>query len=656
MTPQRRKQVSELYQAIIAQEEDQRAAYLAAASGEDGELRREVESLLAKDRALSQPRPTPEDVQAVSSGTAQVLTPGSRFGRYRIEGTPGTGGMGVVYFATDLQLDRPVAVKFLNEEVGTLAARRRFQLEAKTASSLSHPHILTVYEAGEFEGAPYLVTEYAASGTLRAWARQVKPGWQQLANILAGVADGLACAHEAGILHRDIKPENILVTKSGHAKLADFGLAKLIEETDSGASETRTVATQPGMVLGTLAYMSPEQTAGRPVDARSDIFSFGVVLYEMVSGKRLFGGSNSVSLVHAIAAQDPEPLPSCLPVNVRMVVDKALEKDPADRYQTIRDLAVDLLRAVRSREVAPGTETVTGTTSRRRWAALYAASGALATGLFTFALWQIPFVRERVTSSEPMLRPEARVHRLTHYTGTERESALSPDGKYFAFVSDRGGSPDIWVRQVSGGDPVRITNDAPAESDLVYSADGESIYFAVAGSGPPSIWRVGTLGGAPRKLIDRGVSPAPSPEGDRIAFIRDGNSVLVSDANGTGVRTLVETPRIAAVAWSPDGRWLAYTTGALFGVSQIHLIDAQGENGRQVTHFTAGTIRALAWAPDSRHLYVSRNYDLGWLPYFATRSGSTTPPPASAASRSNFPRTSFSNFAPPGRRTENPSL
>ena len=201
-----------------------------------------------------------------------TLNAGTRIGQYEVVAPLGQGGMGVVYRALDTKLQRPVALKFLAEDVADAAARRRFQREAQMASSLNHPHILTVYDVGEFEGRQYLVTELVDGGTLKDWARAARRTWRQVVDLLTGVADGLAAAHAAGILHRDIKPENVLVATNGYAKLADFGLAKLLEEAPDAATRAQTMSrTQPGAVIGTAAYMSPEQAAGKPVDARSDI-------------------------------------------------------------------------------------------------------------------------------------------------------------------------------------------------------------------------------------------------------------------------------------------------------------------------------------------------------------------------------------------------
>jgi eukaryotic-like serine/threonine-protein kinase len=213
-----------------------------------------------------------------------MISAGTRIGQYEVIAPLGEGGMGVVYRALDTKLQRPVAIKFLSEDVADAAGRRRFQREAQTASSLNHPHILTVHDVGEFEGRQYLVTELVDGGTLKDWTHAERRTWRQVVEILTGVADGLASAHADGILHRDIKPENVLVAKNGYAKLADFGLATLFSDADAAARAETMTRTRPGTVMGTVAYMSPEQASGKLVDARSDIFSFSVVLYELVTG------------------------------------------------------------------------------------------------------------------------------------------------------------------------------------------------------------------------------------------------------------------------------------------------------------------------------------------------------------------------------------
>jgi serine/threonine protein kinase/tetratricopeptide (TPR) repeat protein len=297
-----------------------------------------------------------DDPKTNAQAGGRQPSPGAQMGVYRIEAGLGQGGMGIVFRAIDTKLDRRVAIKFLSSHLSDVAARQRFQREAQMASALNHPHILTVHDAGEYEGRQYLVTEFVDGGTLAIWAKTNKPSWRQVVDLLTGVADGLAAAHQAGILHRDLKPDNILVSKNGYAKLADFGLAKL-EETPVAQDAAPTVAdgqTRPGMIVGTVAYMSPEQVSGRPLDARSDIFSFGTVLYEMLAGQRPFTGASDLEVLKTVQHGAPPPLGDDVPVALRALVEKALEKDPADRYQTMRDMVVDLRRLGRmSQELTP---------------------------------------------------------------------------------------------------------------------------------------------------------------------------------------------------------------------------------------------------------------------------------------------------------------
>jgi serine/threonine-protein kinase len=277
------------------------------------------------------------------------MEPGDQLGCYEIVSALGKGGMGEVWKARDKRLCREVAIKILPDDLCDAAARRRFQREAQMASSLNHPHILTVYDVDEFEGRQYLVTELIDGGTLSDWAKAEKRTWRQTVELLTNVADGLATAHAAGVMHRDIKPANILVTKNGYAKLVDFGLAKL---TDPASDETivRTLAGEPtqlGMILGTIAYMSPEQASGKALDERSDIFSFGVVLYELLAERRPFSGATDLERLQAVIYKTAPRLGEHLPAALRAVVEKALEKDRVDRYQSMRELVIDLRRVMR---------------------------------------------------------------------------------------------------------------------------------------------------------------------------------------------------------------------------------------------------------------------------------------------------------------------
>ena len=385
MTPERWRQVTEVFHAVVARDAPARARHLDDACANDPALRAEVEAMLAA-HADSGGVGVPALSMPVTRGQLEA---GTMIGPYRIGHLIGAGGMGAVYRALDTKLNRPVAIKFLPDDLADSSARRRFQREAQLASSLNHPHILTVHDAGEFEGRQYLVTEFVDGGTLKDWALGERRTWRQVVELLVGVADGLAAAHAAGILHRDVKPENILVARNGYAKLSDFGLAKLDEPAPPqvmtrAATESRT---RPGLIVGSIGYMSPEQASGTPTDARSDIFSFGVVLYELLAGRRPFDGDTDVERLQAIVQRPAPPLAeSCpdLPVVLRMTVEKALEKDPAERYQSMRDLVVDLRRMARQSAEA-AAPVATRRKNAWKWAAAIGTAVIVVAALLTWA-------------------------------------------------------------------------------------------------------------------------------------------------------------------------------------------------------------------------------------------------------------------------------
>lgn len=343
--PGRWDRVKQVFQSALERSPETRPSFLTEACGDDRSLRGEVESLLrAHEEAGSF-----GDRPAVEGVTGRPLQRGDHLGPYDIVELAGAGGMSDVYRARDAKLGRDVAIKVLPPIFTSDADRlARFAREAHTLASLNHPHILTVHDVGALDGCQYLVTEFVDGGTLKTWAQTEKRTWRQVIDLLVGVADGLAAAHAAGFVHRDVKPENVLISKNGYAKLADFGLAKLFEPLDGeAATRTATGRTQPGMIVGTIAYMSPEQAAGKPADARSDIFSFGVVLYEALAGRQPFTGATELEVLQRVQHHTADPLGEAIPAALRTVVDKAMEKDPAERYQTMRDLVVDLRRVVR---------------------------------------------------------------------------------------------------------------------------------------------------------------------------------------------------------------------------------------------------------------------------------------------------------------------
>ena len=487
------------------------------------------------------------------------LGPGFELGSYRIEAIRGTGGMGVVYRALDSKFNRPVAIKFLPGELADAAARRRFQREAQMASSLNHPHILTVHDIGEFEGRQYLVTEFVDGGTLGTWVRQERRTWRQIVELLTGVADAVATAHDAGILHRDIKPDNILISKTGYAKLADFGLARSAEHTE----ETRT---QSNVIAGTVPYMSPEQASGQTLDARSDIFSFGVVLYEALAGRRPFDGSSDLEVLRKIAHAAAPPLDEELPGALRGVVEKALEKDRDERYQSMREMVVDLRRLERRSDPALSTPAAAPPKRKSRMAWLpWALAASLVAG---FGVWQWL----RPSTPPENLLAGARFARVADFDAAKGSPAVSPDGKFVAFVSDRDGTFDVWLAQTDNGNLQNLTKGQAGDvrgplRNIGFTGDGSEIWIAGLKQGR-RLQLLPLIGGAPRNFLeDAAAEVAWSPDSKRVAYHtwKDGDGLFVADGNGANVRPLLaagppDEHRHFPV-WSKDGRWIFFVRG-----------------------------------------------------------------------------------------------
>jgi serine/threonine protein kinase/Tol biopolymer transport system component len=582
MTPERYQRLAEVFEAACERNGDARAAFLDEACAGDDALRRAVEELFVADQKSRGLLEKPLAAFACA-------VPGSQIGPYRIEGKLGEGGVGVVFRALDTKLNRPVAIKFLADDLADAPARRRFQREAQMVSSLNHPHILTVHDAGEFQGQQYLVTEFVDGGTLKDWAKADKRTWRQITELLMGVADGLAAAHAAGILHRDIKPENILMTRSGYAKLADFGLAKLAEnpgppESRTGEEETGPLTegrTRPGMVIGTIAYMSPEQASGKPLDARSDIFSIGVLLYELLAGRKPFTGASDLELLQTIVNGTPPPLEGDTPLALRAVVEKALEKDPADRYQSMREMVVDLRRVARrtgqneARIAAPSVALPAGifTTGAGRKnlgkTPLWAGAAVVACVVAGVAGWMLkptptsppkPVTRTVINLPPGQQLAGAPGQPLAGFSGPA--VALSADGTHLAYVARQGGTQQIYLRAMDSLEAKPIIG-TQGGLEPFFSPDARSLGFFAGGK----LKIVSLNGGAALTLADAGL-PFGASWGSqgRIVFAPSNATPLqeVLDRGGT-VQPLTRLEKPESIHYWPEflpgGKAVLFTAG-----------------------------------------------------------------------------------------------
>jgi serine/threonine protein kinase len=437
------------------------------------------------------------------------LSLGDRLGPYEILAPLGTGGMGEVFLARDPRLRRNVAIKILpRERVADPQGTRRVLQEARAASALNHPNIVTLYDVANIDGADNLVMEFVPGKSLD---KLITPKGLPLAEVLnyaRQIASGLAAAHAAGIVHRDIKPGNVIVTPESQVKILDFGLAKLVERAPGAEDETQTMRaplTEAGTVIGTVAYMSPEQASAKPLDHRTDIFSLGVVLYEMLSGTRPFHGESQVETMHAIIHQQAPPLVS-VPPRLEEILERALEKDPKDRYQHAGDLTLDLRRAERKAVAKPGPQIAQYPPAKSRTWISWAITAIAVASLLGSLVWP----RRGVPTREP-IRFSFEPPENTTLVRDNRDTVLSPDGKRIALVlKDASGTNAIWIRPLDTQQSRKIdgTDDA---SSVFWSPDGEFLGFFAQGK----LKKIALAGGPPQNICTStpGIGAAWSPDG-----------------------------------------------------------------------------------------------------------------------------------------------
>ena len=623
MNPDRFRQISQLYHEALHKAVTDRSAFVREACGDDEALRCEIESLLAQDYCARDFLETPAaDLHGRSMTEVQHLSLiGRQLGVYHVTALLGAGGMGEVYRAHDPRMGRDIAMKILPASFSTDADRlRRFDSEVRAAAALSHPNIVVIHSVEQAGNLRFLTMELIEGKTLD---EVIPKGGLPLDRILKlgiQLADGASAAHRLEMVHRDLKPTNVMVAFDGRVKILDFGLAKLKEyDAASGANSTLTIrpVTARGVIVGTVAYMSPEQAEGKALDCRSDLFSLGTILYEMSTGERPFKGETSLATITSILRDTPRPVTEVnpgLPSALAGIVGRALAKDPERRYQTAEALRNDLEDLSASVEIAGagplrrGPAALPWTQATRWWqvgAAAFLITLALAGGLYTVLHLRAPIRNLQITQ-------------LTTSGNAERP-AISPDGKFVAYIQHDGNVDSLWIRQTTTGSNTQIVRPEPNVTlwGATITPDGEFVDFVrwLGSAEFMEIWRVSLLGGAARRLIEHADSPVGwSPDGRHLALVRVSRaggttSLIVADRDGANeqILSVQKSPRMHSnvsvtgnpnvrPAWSPDGRVIALIgTDAAMQQSVLSFVDAATGSERVVSLSKLGSITGPSW-------------------------------------------------------------
>lgn len=656
MNSDRWNRIEDLYYSALELDAGDRETFLEQQSQGDDGLKDEVLSLLASaDRqdSFMEESAVPLALEVLRSERAGLV--GKTIARYRIVDVLGHGGMGEVYLAHDPSLNRKVALKLLPATITDNHLRvLRFQQEARAASAIAHPNVAHIYEIGEANGLHYITMEYVKGATLRELLKTKALDEAKVLEISKQVCIALAAAHRAGVIHRDIKPENIVVTDDGHVKVLDFGLAKLIEgvRDEVEIHRTSTLNTQPELLMGTWQYMSPEQIRRQSVDCRTDLWSLGVVLFELVLRRRPFSGETTSEVIVAILEHEPDSsvTSDLLSSEMAAVLLKSLRKDPNARYQSAEELLHDLRQITGTRNsvttatprtitVGERIDTIPNPTGER---AAPVAPGPARKGTFrklsmiipVFLIAAAAFYYTFKTWPSTTLFDRAfnlRFERL-HLSGDITEIVISPDGKYVAYSVAEAGKHSIRVRELATASDLRVTSVSDSSySGLSFSPDGTFVYYLENKAETGTLYRVSKLGGGQRSILENvNTAVTFSPDGSRMAFIRSNNAVdpadlVIAPADGGSAtvlvrRTLADNKFFSShmqgpgPAWSPDGKSIACVThgmGPKLTEVSLEVIDVEFGTARPINAGPWYDISRVTWLGDSSGMIVTATEKAG---------------------------------------------
>jgi eukaryotic-like serine/threonine-protein kinase len=638
MKTERWQEISHLYDAALARDAGQRAAFLRDACAGDLALRREVEALLAQQASGFLEGPAVAAAASTVSTAGESVLTGRRLGAYQVHERIGVGGMGEVYRARDTKLGRDVAIKILPRLFTSDPDRlARFEREARMLASLNHPNIATIHGVEDSDGVHALVMELIDGETL---AEKIAGSTPRASGSKAGglaliealtiahqIADALEAAHEKGIIHRDLKPANVKITRDGIVKVLDFGLAKLDDTGrlgDVGGNPTITMnGTHEGAVLGTAAYMSPEQARGRPIDKRTDIWAFGCVLYEMLTGTLAFKGESVADTIATILEREPDlSLVPPSPARVRLLIRRCLEKDARRRLRDIADARMEIDETIAQPAIADAGTVPIALRQQHHWswlaiALLVGFGAALSVGWLGG--------RRQETAAAPTFD---RMIRLVSTAAHEFGPVISPDGKWVAYLSNARGPTDVWVKFIAGGDPINLTasTDITVQSvdyigGLAVSPDGSTIAFQAQAPlqlGFGSTWVIpAPLGGAPRRKLPTGSSGMHwSPDGKRIAYVKTGgplgDALMVADADGQHEVVVVKRQgarHVHWLHWDPSGTYVYFNHGFQNFNTEPTEIFRAAVSGGPIERVISTARRAAFPFPHEQGLFYAANPD-----------------------------------------------